>query len=54
MTEEEYYNEQYVNRLRKYLPASCRKCSLLKVINAREMKVYCPYRIKDKCIMKGK
>jgi len=38
-------------RIRKALPASCRKCSFLQFIDLKNKKLYCLYMIKD-CIIK--
>lgn len=52
--EEKYIDIGYMNKLKKSLPEECRVCPQLKIINLRQMKVYCPYRIKDRCIIKNK
>ena len=52
--EEKYINIGYMNKLKNKLPEQCRNCSFLVVINLRQEKVYCPYRIKDKCMLKEK
>lgn len=51
--EQKWIDIGYMNRLKKNLPEQCKNCSFLCVINLREQKVYCPYRIKDRCILGG-
>ena len=47
---EEYKrNLQYIN---KNLPEQCESCSFFIVTNLNKHKVYCPYMIKDRCILK--
>lgn len=50
--EEKYENISLMEKLKRSLPVECRECAQLKIINLRQQKVYCPYRIKDKCIIK--
>lgn len=50
--EEKYENIALLEKLKRNLPNECRECAQLKIINLRQQKVYCPYRIKDKCIIK--
>lgn len=50
--EERYIDIGYMNKLKKSLPEECRDCTIYKVINLRQQKVYCPYRLKDRCIIK--
>lgn len=50
--EEKYENISLMEKLKRSLPTECRECAQLKIINLRQQKVYCPYIIKDKCIMK--
>ena len=40
--------EQIINEL----PNECKNCNFIQIIDLRKKKVYCPYRIKDKCIIK--
>lgn len=51
------YNEKRLYKkklklIREQLPINCRDCSFLEVINLDKQKVYCPYMVKDKCLMK--
>lgn len=50
--EERYIDIGYMNKLKKSLPEQCKNCSFLVVINLRRQKVYCPYRIKNRCTLK--
>ena len=34
------------------LPEQCKNCSFLEITNLREGKVFCPYRIKERCLIK--
>ena len=34
------------------LPEQCKDCSFLQVIDLSKQIVYCPYMIKDRCILK--
>lgn len=52
--EEKYIDIGYMNKLKESLPEQCKNCSFLVVINLKRQKVYCPYRIKEKCILKEK
>lgn len=51
--EQKYIDIGYMNKLKKSLPDECKQCTIYKVTNLRKMKVYCPYRLKDRCILKG-
>lgn len=41
-----------INNIKKSLPEQCKNCSFLSITNLREHKVYCPYMMKDRCILK--
>lgn len=52
---EEIQKYEYLDkleRLNKELPEQCKNCSFLEVINLDKKIVYCPYRIKERCILK--
>ena len=51
--EQKYEDLENMRKLKKDLPEQCKNCSFLEVINLREGKVYCPYMIKDKCMIEG-
>lgn len=46
---EERYN---MKKLKEELPEQCRECSMLEIIDAKKKKVYCPYMIKERCMLK--
>lgn len=50
---QKYEDLENMRKLKKELPEQCKNCSFLEVINSRESKVYCPYMIKDKCMIEG-
>jgi hypothetical protein len=50
---QKYEDLENMRKLKKDLPEQCKNCSFLEVINLREGKVYCPYMIKDKCMIEG-
>lgn len=50
-TQEQREERHAINRIKAQLPKSCRKCTILKILNARAGKVYCPYMIKERCIL---
>lgn len=41
-----------INNIKKSLPEQCQNCSFLEITNLREGKVFCPYRIKERCLIK--
>lgn len=49
---QKYEDIENMRRLKKELPEQCKNCSFLEIINLRESKVFCPYMIKDKCLIK--
>lgn len=51
--EERYENIALLEKLKRNLPIECRECTQLKIINLRQQKVYCPYRIKDRCMLRN-
>lgn len=51
--EQKYEDLENMRKLKKELPEQCKNCSFLEVINSREGKVFCPYIIKDKCMIEG-
>ena len=50
--EQKYEDLDKLDKLNKELPEQCKNCSFLEVINLNEKIVYCPYMIKNKCIIK--
>ena len=49
---QKYEDLEKLDKLNKELPEQCKNCSFLEVINLDKKIVYCPYMIKDKCIIK--
>lgn len=41
-----------IKKIQAQLPKICKKCSLLQIIDLDNQKVYCPYRIGNKCLIK--
>lgn len=50
--EQKYKDNDKLKQIKNELPEQCQECSFLKVINLREGKVFCPYRIKERCLTK--
>lgn len=42
-----------MNQLKKELPEQCKNCSFLQIININEKKVYCPYRLCERCVIEN-
>lgn len=49
--EQKYEYLDKLAKLNKELPEQCRNCSFLEVINLDKKIVYCPYMIKDRCLI---
>lgn len=49
---QKYEDIENMRKLKKELPEQCESCSFLEITNLREGKVYCPYMIKEKCLIK--
>ena len=49
---QKYEDLENMRKLKKELPEQCKNCSFLEVINLREGRVYCPYMIKERCLIK--
>lgn len=49
--EQKYKDNDKLKQIKNELPEQCQECSFLKVINLREGKVFCPYMIKDICLI---
>lgn len=50
--EQKYKDNDKLKQIKNELPEQCQECSFLKVTNLREGKVFCPYRIKERCLIK--
>lgn len=40
-----------MDKIKRYLPKECKECFFLQIINLEKQIVYCPYRIKNKCLI---
>ena len=49
---QKYEDRENMRKLKKELPEQCESCSFLEIINLRRGKVFCPYMIKEKCLIK--
>lgn len=50
--EQKYEDIENMRRLKKELPEQFKNCSFLEVIDLDKQIVRCPYRIKDRCILR--
>jgi hypothetical protein len=51
--EEQKYADNYkLKQIKSELSEQCKNCSFLEITNLREGKVFCPYRIKERCLIK--
>lgn len=50
--EQKYEDLENMRKLKKDLPEQCKNCSFLEIINLREGKVFCSYKIKERCLIK--
>lgn len=51
-TQEEREERIKLKKLKEQLPEECKVCTIYQVINADKGKIYCPYRIMERCILK--
>lgn len=51
--QERNIRKEQLERLRSNLPEQCEHCPHLEVIDLKNMKVKCFYRVKNKCLLKG-
>lgn len=49
---QKYEDRENLEKINRELPEQCKNCSFLEVINLREGRVYCPYMIKERCLIK--
>lgn len=40
-----------MNQLKKELPEQCKNGSFLEILNINDKKVYCPYKLKERCVI---
>lgn len=48
-------NKEYdfkIEKIKAQLPKMCKDCSLLQILNLDKQLVYCPYRLKEGCLLK--
>ena len=50
--EQKYADNDKIKQIKSELPEQCKNCSFLEITNLREGKVFCPYRIKERCLIK--
>ena len=50
--DEKRLKEKKLKQIKNELPEQCKNCSFLEITNLREGKVFCPYMIKERCIIK--
>lgn len=50
--EQKYKDNDKLKQIKNELPEQCQECSFLKVTSLREGKVFCPYMIKERCLIK--
>lgn len=41
-----------IEKIKAQLPKDCKECSLLQILNLDKQLVYCPYRLKERCLLK--
>lgn len=51
-TQEEREDRIAIKKLKEDLPEECKKCTIINILDPKNEKVYCPYRINDKCVLK--
>ena len=49
---QKYEDLENLEKINRELPEQCKNCSFLEVINLRKGKVFCPYMIKERCLIK--
>ena len=50
--EQKYENNYKLKQIKNELPEQCKNCSFLEVINLDKQIVRCPYRIRERCLIK--
>lgn len=51
-TQEEREERIKLKKLKEQLPEECKQCTIYQVINVDKKEIYCPYRIRERCILK--
>lgn len=49
--QQKYIDKENLKKLRNKLPEECKNCSMLQIVNLTRQKVYCAYRIKNRCLL---
>lgn len=49
--QQKYIDKENLKKLRSKLPKECVDCSFLEIVNLTKQKVYCAYRINNKCLI---
>ena len=49
---EEKEHDFKIRKIKAQLPQMCKECGLLQILNLYNQKVYCPYMINNKCLLK--
>lgn len=49
-----YIDKSNLENLNKMLPRECRDCGFLEIINLAKLRVYCPYRVNNRCLIEMK
>ena len=49
---QKYEDIARLKQIKNELPEQCKNCSFLEITNLREGKVFCPYRINERCLIK--
>lgn len=51
-TQEQREERIKLKKLKEQLPEECEKCTIYQIIDVNKGKIYCPYRIMERCILK--
>ena len=49
---EEKEHDFKIRKIKAQLPQKCKECGLLQILDLDNQKVYCPYMINNKCLLK--
>ena len=51
-TEEQANDRWKIKCIKEELEEQCKNCSFLQILDLNKQEVYCPYRIKERCMLK--
>ena len=51
-TQEQREERIKLKKLKEQLPEECKECTIYQIIDVNKGKIYCPYRIMERCILK--